>query len=49
VAANVCRGMADTPEAEDSIRKTLFVGAAVTESTAVYALVISLLLMTHTV
>lgn len=45
VGAKACRGIADSPEHAGQIRNTLFVGAAVSESTAVYALVISLLLM----
>jgi ATP synthase F0 subunit c len=45
VGAKVCKGIADAPESAQQIRNTLFVGAAVSESTAVYALVISLLLL----
>jgi ATP synthase F0 subunit c len=45
VAAKVCRGIADRPSAFQQIRNTFFVGAAVSESTAIYALVICLLLL----
>lgn len=45
VGAKACRAAADAPEHMQQVRNTFFVGAAVSESTAVYALVISLLLM----
>ncbi len=45
VGGKVCRGIAETPRHAPRIRNTLFVGAAVSESTAIYALVISLLLL----
>ncbi len=44
VGSRVCRATAEAPDALQKIRNTFFVGAAVSESTAIYALVISLLL-----
>lgn len=44
VSAKVCRGMAECPEGKESIRRTLFVGAAVAESPTVFALIIAILL-----
>lgn len=39
-----CEGVGRNPEAEDKIRKMLIMGLAITESSAIYALVISILL-----
>lgn len=46
VGGKFCRALADAPEHGDSsIRNTYFIGAAVAESTTVYAFVVSLLLL----
>jgi ATP synthase F0 subunit c len=46
VGAKFCRALADSPEHGDGmLRNTFFVGAAVAESTTVYAFVIALLLL----
>ncbi len=45
VGSKVCRAVSEAPEHEQKIRNAFFIGAAVSESTAVYALVVSLLLM----
>ncbi len=47
IGGRLCRAMADTPEHFSTLRNTFIVGAAVSESTAVYSLVISLVLMTQ--
>lgn len=39
-----CEAIGRNPEAEDKIRKMLIMGLAITESAAIYALVISILL-----
>lgn len=44
VGAKVCRAIVDSPLYFQQIRNTFFVGAAVSESTAIYSLVICLLL-----
>ncbi|MBN2711545.1 MAG: ATP synthase F0 subunit C [Planctomycetes bacterium] len=45
VGAKACQGATNSPEHLQNIRNSFFVGAAVSESTTVYALVISLLMM----
>ncbi len=47
VGGKVCRGIADNPEAAPKIRNALFVGAAVAESPAVFALITALLLISY--
>ena len=45
IGGKLCRGLADNPENFQNLRNTFIVGAAVSESTAIYSLVISLVLM----
>ncbi len=47
IGGKLCRGLADSPENFQNLRNTFIVGAAVSESTAIYSLVISLVLMTQ--
>jgi F0F1-type ATP synthase membrane subunit c/vacuolar-type H+-ATPase subunit K len=49
VGGAACRGVADVPEHGQKINNTFFVGAGVSQSTSIYAFVISLLLMAYTV
>lgn len=44
-AAKACEGIARNPEASGSITRTMILGQAVTESVAIYALVIAIIIL----
>lgn len=47
VAAKACEAIARQPEAAGTIRSTMIVGAAVAETTGLYALLVAILLIFH--
>lgn len=47
VGAKFCKGLAENPSVARQLNNTFFVGAGISQSTAIYAFVISLLLLTY--
>lgn len=45
VAMKAAEGVARNPEASDKVRSTIIIGIALTETEAIYALVIAILIM----
>ncbi|MCX8065490.1 MAG: ATP synthase F0 subunit C [Candidatus Hydrogenedentes bacterium] len=44
-AAKACEGIARNPEAAGSVTRTMIIGQAITESVAIYALVIAIIIL----